>query len=726
MRRRALLAVLPLAVALAGGCESMPEAAGPCPTVVWHKPASTESYVEIIGDFQGWKRPGVRMEASRADGWRAVPLELPAGLTKYAILEDGVWLRDSAIGTSAFRDGHEVTLRDVSDCRLPALRVAGVGDEAAGSYVDVAYEAGAGGAPLDPSTLTAVDDTDAPVPLAVENPATATRGLLRLRVPTLAAPRPRLRIRGKDREGSEFPEIVATLWGEGQRDWRPSDSLVYQIVVDRFRGSDGRPLAAPASAGGRANGTLKGVTSAIEDGTFSHLGVGAIWLSPLYQNPEGTFLGAKDGRSYTGYHGYWPAGPRALDPHLGTEDDLRTLMRSAHRRGLRVLFDVVPNHVHAESPYATKSGWTTGKPDSCTCGVGSCDWATHTQDCWFTNYLPNLDWSNDDLAKQQTEDIRWWVETFGADGIRIDAIPMMPRAANRRIAYDLRKRFEHPGEKLWIVGENFTGPGSYSQLAYHLGPAGLDGEFHFPLLWALRSAVAAGSGPMAAIDDALVTGEKAWGEAAPTMGLIAGNHDVARFATVANGDSVTEGWTPAPTPTDPLVFTKQSLALGLVATLPGAPFLYYGDEVALPGREDPDARRVMPAEEMLSGPARDLRERFAALARFRACAPALRRGTYRALYADSERLIFAREISGSPLETVLVVATRNVVPPGTPGPAQERLDIPLPGLQAGPWVGLFGEDTVALSADLTTFRTTSWSLHLYAPRDSSLSKVCPR
>ena len=156
MKRRALLAALPFAIAAAGGCESASEPSAACTTVVWHKPASAEAYVEIVGDFQGWKRPGVRMDASRADGWRAVPLDLPAGLTKYAILEDGVWLRDSAIGTSAFRDGHEVTLRDVSDCRLPALRVAAVGSEATGTYVDVAYEAGSGGAPLDPSSLTAV------------------------------------------------------------------------------------------------------------------------------------------------------------------------------------------------------------------------------------------------------------------------------------------------------------------------------------------------------------------------------------------------------------------------------------------------------------------------------------------------------------------------------------------------------------------------------------------
>ena len=166
-------------------------------------------------------------------------------------------------------------------------------------------------------------------------------------------------------DGRSGAPLRLIFWIEAEA-FRWDDALIYMVMTDRFVDGDpgNNPGATPGAdpRGDWQGGDLAGLRAAIADGTLDQLGVRAIWLTPFQTGPSEAFLASDGQHKVTGYHGYWPAGPRALDPHLGTEDDLRTLMRSAHRQGLRVLFDVVPNHVHAESPYATKSGWTTGKP----------------------------------------------------------------------------------------------------------------------------------------------------------------------------------------------------------------------------------------------------------------------------------------------------------------------------------------------------------------------------
>src|SRR5262249_20695174 len=163
----------------------------------------------------------------------------------------------------------------------------------------------------------------------------------------------------------------------------------------------------------------------------------------------------------------------------------------------------------------------------------------------------------------------FWLDRFDGDGIRIDAVPMMPRAATRRIVQSVRGRYDHPGHASLLVGENYTGPGGYSQLRYELGPFGLDSEFHFPLMWSLRSAVATGDAPMSDIDAALHAGDAAWDGSGAIMAMMIGNHDVARFASESAGDARGDGWIGAAQPTDPSVYAKQALALAAVMTLPG-------------------------------------------------------------------------------------------------------------------------------------------------------------
>jgi len=671
---------LVLAIALAGsavvlpavsaGCSSSPEPAAPaqaCGLQVWHKPATRDAHVEIVGDWNDWKRPGTIPEV-RKDGWVAAMIDAPVGEHAYAIVEDGVWLTDKQVPMTAFHDGREVALGVVADCERPVVHVEGTEGSADGRIVvRASFHAARGGAALDPAAVVVTSREGVTLPVASADPQT---GALRFEASGLKRGKYTFSIRARDTRGVDADEAIATVWVEAHA-WDPRDAIVYQVFLDRFRGDAG-PLAPPAQPSDRAGGTLAGLRQAVEAGDIEALGVNTLWLSPLYKNPEGEF-GGNDGHSYTSYHGYWPIASRELDSRVASEAELDRFMQSAHDRGIRVLFDVVPNHVHEQH------AWVKDHPDwfnqekACICGQGACDWAGHIKTCRFAPYLPDLDWTNLDAARAATSEVMWWFDRWGADGLRIDAVPMMPRAATRRIVNAVRTRYEHKGNVPYILGENFTGPGGYQNLRYDLGPFGLDGSFHFPLMWTLRETLAAETAPMGDIDTSFRAGEQAWDGAGAVMGMMIDNHDVSRFASVSAGNATGDAWSPAPQPLDPIVYAKQRVALATVLTLPGAPVVYYGDEVGLAGKSDPDSRRVMPAEASLLSSQVETRALVRKVGRARACSTALRRGALRTLVADAERFVFAREVEGDVAGAAIVVLSRRPslaaevkLPPGAP------------------------------------------------------------
>jgi glycosidase len=676
--------------------------------VVWHHPASSEAQVEVVGDWNGWARPGLAMSPTGDPGWVATSVALSPGEHEYAVIEDGQWLPDPTVATTGFHDNIEVTWVDALDCATPGLSI----DRAAGSAdghgsVNATFLASTARDPLDPSsvTVTARDGS-----LVAPSSATidASRGAIELGFAGLSPGKHTLSFHAKDVKGRAADPAWATLWIE-PKEFDPRDLVLYQVMVDRYRGPGGAELAPPAIPSARAGGTVSGVTAAISSGELSRLGVNAIWLSPLYANPDGWFPGA-DGRLYSSYHGYWPIDARATEASMAPEADIDALIATAHAHDLRVLFDVVPNHVHAQHSYAQANlgrGWFNHPDGSCICGT-TCDWATHIIDCWFTDYLPDLDWRNPAVADQVTSDVLWWLDRFDGDGVRIDAVPMMWRAATRRIVSAIRDKYDHPAHSTFLLGENFVGEGDFGLLRYQLGPFGLDSEFHFPLMWALRGAIASEAQPMSAIDAAVSGGIDAFAGSGATMATMIGNHDVDRFATESVGDGNVDGFTPAvQPPVDSDVYAKQVLALGAIFTLPGAPVLFYGDELALVGHVDPDSRRVMPAEATLNSAQIATRATVQSLARIRACSAALRRGSYRLLYADDESLAFARELAGD--DTAIVILFRNAV----------TLRAPFPGIAGGTWIDALTGSAQSLSPALTNAAGAPLSLQLLFPEGSA-------
>ncbi len=693
------------------GCNGSPPSPPParsCSIVVWAHPASLTADVEVVGDWNGWARPGLPMNASGDPGWLATSVPLSPGEHEYAILEDGQWVVDPTVPTTGFYDDQEVTWVDLPDCSTPGLTVSTAAGSADGhATIQATFLASAALAPLDPTTLT-VAATDGSLVAPSSVATDPSQGTISLAFAGLSPGKHTLSLHASDTQGRSADPAWSTLWIQPQP-FEQADTVIYEVMVDRYRGPNGAPLAQPSVPSARAGGTVSGVTAAISSGELAALGVNTLWLTPLYANPDGFFPGT-DGRPYSSYHGYWPIDPRATEPIMAPEADIDTLIATAHANGMRVLFDVVPNQVHEQHPYAQahlEGGWFNNPDGTCICGI-TCDWASHIIDCWFVDYLPDLDWRNQAVADQVTSDVLWWIDRFDGDGVRIDAVPMMWRAATRRIVTAIREKYDHPANSYFLLGENFVGEDDFDLLKYQLGPYGLDSEFHFPLMWALRGAIADETQPMSAIDAVVEAGIADWAGSGATMSTMIGNHDVDRFATESFGDGDVDGWTPAvQPPPGSNVYAKQVLALGAVFSLPGAPVIYYGDEVALVGHVDPDSRHVMPADSALNSAQLATRAATQALGRTRACSAALRRGTYRLLFANNESLAFARELAGA--DTAVAVLFRNT----------STVSAPFPGIAAGTWVDALSGQTQSLSPELTNVAGAPLSLQLLFPEGSS-------
>ena len=453
---------------------------------------------------------------------------------------------------------------------------------------------------------------------------------------------------------------------------------------------------------------MDGITAELRAGTFDALPITTLWLSPVYLNPDEA-RGGTDGQRYEGYHGYWPVDSRGVDPRIGGEAALHTLIDEAHARGIRVLLDLVPNHVYETNPryaeYLAIDGVHQHEP-MCVCGAADCPWDQFIRTCWFVPYLPDLRFEAPGVLDLAVEDALWWQETFDLDGFRIDAVPMMPRAVTRRIASAVRAQVLEPSSG-FSLGEIFTGPGTAGteSLRFYLGPDALDSAFDFPLMWALRQALASDGAGFDVVEASLDHTAAATAGSGAVMGRMIGNHDVTRFVSEVVGDASADPWgeQTAVQPTDAQVYARQAMAMGLVLTLPGAPVIYYGDEVGLAGGRDPDSRRVMPSDAALGDAQRSLRETTRVLTRARRCLPALRRGERVPLHTSADTWAFMRDAGDT--GPVVVVAHR--------GDDEDAVALG-PGLYPGAYRDLLSRETFVLEAD-TPLPMGPWSLRVLAP-----------
>lgn len=619
-----------------------------CQVIVWAQPEHEGATLHVLGSWDDYATPGRAMQAA-GEGWQVLALDLPAGEHGYLIAEAGVARLDPLQPLTSFRadDSSEVSRAWAEDCEQPALVIDEVARVEGSLAIGARFLAARSGAALDPTTIVAAG-------LDIRASSTAD-GTIDLDAAGLTRGRHSFVITASDERGvaaqaklSVFVDPVAASW---------NDAIVYQIVTDRFRGPQGAWLDAPATPGSRAGGTLDGIVAALDEGWFDELGVSALWISPVYRNPDEAREG-NEGRLYEGYHGYWPTTAHEVEPKIGGEAALRELIDRAHARGIAIILDVVPNHVYETHPIVAErlaDGWFNLEPSACVCGTASCPWSAYVGVCWFTPYLPDLRLEQADAMNFAVDDVAWWVDEFDVDGVRVDAVPMMPRAASRRIV-DAIDRLATPADRL-VIGEVFTGSGSaaVAGLRWHVGPQGLDGVFDFPLMWALRDVLASESASFVELEALLTELDTELAGSGAVLGRMLGNHDTPRFVSAVVGDHHGDPWDqPAVQPESGEPIERVALALTLQLTLPGMPVIYQGDELGLAGAGDPDNRRVLPDPATLSPARQALLEHARRLARARRCSPALRSDLRETLHVDADTFVFVRRSDDDRLALVLV------------------------------------------------------------------------
>lgn len=441
----------------------------------------------------------------------------------------------------------------------------------------------------------------------------------------------------------------------------PNAQVLYSVLVDRFY--NGNPdNDAPLNRSDvdprvdYKGGDLKGLTTKIEAGFFDSLGVNTLWISPISQNPDDAWgLYPDPLTKFSGYHGYWPIYNTKVDNRMGTDEELRELLATAHRHDMNVILDYVANHMHINSPTLKEHpNWITDSllPD----GRRNFElWDEARLTTWFDKHIPSLDLEREDVCEAMTDTALFWVTNFDFDGYRHDACKHIPLNYWRMFTRKMKTRF--PDRSLWMIGETY---GDNELIGSYVKTGMLNAQFDFNIYHTAIDVLGKAGESMTRMADVIDESLASYG-AHHTMGNISGNHDKIRFISLAGGavrwdeDGKYAGWhrdIGVTADGDPVkekeAFRKALLLEVINLTIPGVPCIYQGDEYGQCGGNDPDNRRMMRFDG-LSGNEQWLLHETESLIRLRRSSMPLLYGDYQRLYADENVLVFRRTYLGETL-----------------------------------------------------------------------------
>jgi alpha-amylase len=415
-------------------------------------------------------------------------------------------------------------------------------------------------------------------------------------------------------------------------DW--VDGVLYFAIVDRFADGDPRNnrQVDPVAKGAFHGGDLAGLRAHLDE--IAELGVTALWITPVVKNIDGFVTGA--GFPDWAYHGYWADDFTRLDPRFGGEEELRALVEACHRRGIRLLLDVVYNHAGYGSRYLTDSrtrGWLRSNE------AGSCG-ADDLTSC--VAGLPDFETEHAEVAAYLMDAHLGLAQRVGLDGFRLDTVKHVDHPFWRE--HRRRSRSEL-GPGFFLLGEVWGGDAQVLDpwFAGDEMDAGFDFSFQGSVLAWIQ-----GRGRTVAFDRYLQSRQRV--RPGYLLAHFLSSHDVPGALHQLGGDQ-----------------HLFRLALVLQMTSRGLPVVYYGEEVGRPGGDWPENRSDMPWGERRIAPGagkpRDeaLREDYRRLVALRRAHPALSRGAHAALSTDGDLLVFERrdEAGG---DAVVVAVNRGSAP----------------------------------------------------------------
>lgn len=352
-----------------------------------------------------------------------------------------------------------------------------------------------------------------------------------------------------------------------------NNDVLYLIFPDRFADGDTtnnylfneKEEFSFRDLNGRHGGDIQGMIDNLD--YLKELGVSTIWSTPVLEN-----------NMYMSYHGYAATDLYKVDPRQGTNELYKKFVEEAHKKGLKIIYDHVTNHVGVNHPWTSDlpfSDWYNGSVENHHTTRhnkiayldihGDNESVEFTTNGWFTSYMPDLNQRNPFLAKYIIQNTIWWIEYAGIDGIREDTYPYNYQPFMSEWAKVLLD--EYPD--LNIVGEIWTGVPSF--LAKYQGnsffPTAINS--HLPALtdFALRDAFVRYLEGSRGIYDIYETIAQDFLYANPNnLVTFIDNHDIDRGLYAADTN-----------------YAKFKIALQILLTTRGIPKLFYGSEIGLAG-----------------------------------------------------------------------------------------------------------------------------------------------
>ena len=457
-------------------------------------------------------------------------------------------------------------------------------------------------------------------------------------------------------------ELYVPVWVEDKPfDWH--DAVMYYAITDRFNDGDpsnNNPSTDADEAVQWKGGDFAGLKDKVDNGYFDALGVNTLWISSVSMNvAKALDVPADSEHHYSAYHSFWPLSTfmtadnqddfpdlSFIDSHFGTNDELAALVDACHKKGIRVVVDFVPNHVHVEHPFYTKHPeWFNDSNVLCT----ENHWADEdwVQKCWLTPDLADFDYTNAEVRQLMIDHAKYLIETTHIDGFRISQV----KHVAPQFIQDLRKAiddlFENSGIRFYLFGDVFSGDaGSMNR---YIADDMLHAQLNYPLYFSLTD-VLKGNGfdKIQHYKD-----ESCW----DLMGMFIGNPDLARPISIA-ADQDTGRWAQNPAVTDADAYDNLKAAWTILFTRPGIPVVYYGDEYGQEGANNPDNRRMMVFGDALNDAQKATLAFVQKLGNVRQNYRTLRYGKRRNFKADKDNWCYVMELADEP--SVLVgIATKD-------------------------------------------------------------------
>ncbi|KAH8704142.1 putative alpha-amylase [Talaromyces proteolyticus] len=345
----------------------------------------------------------------------------------------------------------------------------------------------------------------------------------------------------------------------GPADWRSQS--IYFLLTDRFGRADNSTTAeCDVTQRNYCGGSWQGVINHLD--YIQNMGFTAIWITPVTEQLNQT---TGDG---TAYHGYWQQDAYAVNPNLGTADDLKALSKAVHDRGMYLMVDVVANHMGYDGAgtdvsYSAFNPFNSQSYFHSYCEITDYNNLTMVQNCWMgdtTVSLPDLDTQSTDVQNMWYSWVGELVSNYSIDGLRLDSV--------MEIQPDFWPGYNN-ASGVYCVGEVFDGDPTFTCPYQNY----LNGVLNYPMYFPLQRAFQNSSGSISDLYD-MINSVKSDCADSTLLGTFVENHDNPRFA------SYTEDYSLA----------KNAIAFTILSD--GIPIIYAGQEQHYNGGSDPENREA--------------------------------------------------------------------------------------------------------------------------------------